>query len=264
MGNNTGPLLCLEGISKSFGGVSVLRDLDLKIDAASLVGMIGPNGSGKSTLINLVSGFLRPNSGQIWFQEQEITHAHPHAVARAGIARTYQQIRIFPQVAVWENLALAFESPLRERLRYALWPFHMHSDEEARSRSIDMLSTVDLDSHAEVQAGNLSHGQRRLLAILRAVARDADLYLFDEPTSGVFPGIKERILSLFQRLQSQGKSILFVEHDMDTVRRGAKRVVLLDRGKIRADGETEEVLSSDVVRSAYFGDSDTHGNLTDS
>jgi ABC-type branched-subunit amino acid transport system ATPase component len=258
------PLLRLEALSKSFGGISVLDRLDLTIGSGSLVGMIGPNGSGKSTLINLVSGFLRPDSGRIRFRERDLTPLRPHAIARAGIGRTYQEIRIFPQVSVWENLALAFESRSRERLRYALWPFRLHSNEEARARSVEMLSTVDLDSHVDVQAGTLSHGQRRLLAILRAVARDASLYLFDEPTSGVFPGIRDRILSLFQRLQAQGKSVLFIEHDMDTVRQGAERVVLLDRGTIRADGETDEVLSSDIVRSAYFGNSDPHGKLTNS
>jgi ABC-type branched-subunit amino acid transport system ATPase component len=162
-------------------------------------------------------------------------------------------IRIFPQIRVMENMLLALETDKKEGLFCAMNPFGKYSSRSLEEKARKMLSLVELEKESDKYAGELSHGNRRLLEVLRTIALDADLFLFDEPTAGVFSEIKTRILELFRRLISQGKTVIFVEHNMDTVREAAERVIVLHKGKILADGRPESVLESQPVVEAYFG-----------
>jgi len=249
-------LLSVVNLTKQFDGVKALDSLSFEIDEQTITAIIGPNGSGKTTLFNVICGFLRPDNGNIIFNDKKITYFAPYKISKIGIGRTFQMIRIFPQITVMENMLLALQPERKEGLLYGLNPFIKHSDKELEEKANILLKMAELKDKSNEYAGNLSHGQRRLLEIMRAVALDADLYLFDEPTAGVFPEVRTRILDLFKSLKEQGKTIVFVEHNMETVREGAERVIVLDKGKIITDGKPAEVLDSKKVIEAYFGGED--------
>ncbi len=177
----------------------------------------------------------------------------PYKIAKKGMGRTFQIIRVFPQLSVMENMLLPLEEEKKEGFIYSINPFSKYSSKPLVEKAIEILKEVELQDKVNELAGNLSHGQRRLLEIVRARALDAELYLFDEPTAGVFPEIRERIIQLFKDWKKQGKTIIFVEHDMETVREAADRVIVLDKGKIIADGEPAVALEEKVVIDAYFG-----------
>jgi len=246
-------ILHLINITRTFDGVKALDSLSFEISKQSITAIIGPNGSGKTTLFNVITKFLKPDTGKVIFKGKNITYLAPYKISNIGIGRTFQTIRIFPQITVMENMLLALEKGRIEGLFYGLNPFIKHSSKELERKAEELLSKVELKDKINEYAGNLSHGQRRLLEIMRAVALNADLYLFDEPTAGVFPEVRIRILTLFKSLKEEGKTIIFVEHNMETVREGAERVIVLDKGKIIADGEPKIALESEKVIEAYFG-----------
>lgn len=247
--------LSITNLSKSFGGVKALDDINIQIPKRSISAIVGPNGSGKTTLLNVISGFLKPDKGQrkIVFNGINIVTLAPYKISKKGIGRTFQIIRVFPQLSVMENILAALEDAKKEGLFYGLNPFSKYSSKTLEKKAIELLSEIELQNKVDELAGNLSHGQRRLLEIMRTRALDAELYLFDEPTAGVFPEIRERIIRLFKGWQKKGKTIIFVEHDMETVREAADRVIVLDKGKIISDGDPAVVLEEKVVIDAYFG-----------
>ncbi|MEN9978749.1 MAG: ABC transporter ATP-binding protein [candidate division WOR-3 bacterium] len=250
---NSVPILQLINVTRTFDGLKALDSLSLSINRRTITAIVGPNGSGKTTLFNVITGLLRPGAGTIIFKGRNITYLAPDKIARSGIGRTFQAIRVFPQITVIENMLLALEKERIQGLFYGLNPFIRHSSEKLTAKAVELLSMVELRNKINEFAGDLSHGQRRLLEIMRAVALDADLYLFDEPTAGVFPEVRTRILNLFKLLKENGKTIIFVEHNMDAVLDGAQRVIVLDKGKIIADGEPGLVLENEKVVEAYFG-----------
>jgi ABC-type branched-subunit amino acid transport system ATPase component len=248
-----GVVLEVQNLSKSFDGVKALDNLNFEIEKQSINAIVGPNGSGKTTLFNVICKLIKLDNGKIFLNGENITYFDTHKISRIGIGRTFQTIRVFPQISVMENMLLALQTERKEGLLYGLNPFIKHSDKELEEKAYKLLLMAELKDKSHEYAGNLSHGQRRLLEIMRAVALDADLYLFDEPTAGVFPEVRTRILNLFKSLKEQNKTIIFVEHNMETVREGAERVIVLDKGKIIADGNPNEVLDSKKVIEAYFG-----------
>ena len=245
-------ILSLQNITKSFDGVVALDGVNLEFGKGSVNAIIGPNGSGKTTLFNVISGFLKPDFGKVVFRGKNITYLSPYRIARRGIGRTFQLIRIFSRMTVMENMLLALENARKEGLFYALNPLVKYDSTSLEEKAVKLISLGEIEDKADELAINLSHGQRRLLEILRAIALNADLYLFDEPTAGVFPEVRERILKIFDSLKDEGKTIIFIEHNMETVR-DAERVIVLDKGQVIADGFPGEVLESDVVIDAYFG-----------
>ncbi|MEO0267472.1 MAG: ABC transporter ATP-binding protein [candidate division WOR-3 bacterium] len=246
-------ILKLINVSKSFGGVKALDSLNLEIMRQTINAIIGPNGSGKTTLLNVITKFLKPDTGKIIFHGKDITYLLPHQIACIGIGRTFQIIRIFPQITVMENMLLALERGKVEGLFFGLNPFIKYSSKKFEEKAKELLGKVGLEDKINELAENLSHGERRLLEIMRAVALNADLYLFDEPAAGVFPEVRTRIFNLFKSLKEEGKTIIFVEHNMDAVQECAERVIVLDKGKIISDGKPEIVLKDKGVIKAYFG-----------
>ena len=245
--------LNIKDLTLSFYGLKALDSLSFQIEEQSITAIIGPNGSGKTTLLNTISGFLKPDAGEIYFKGQNITHLAPYKVSKIGIGRTFQVLRLFPQLTVMENMLIALGMEKKEGVLYGINPFVRHSNIVLEEKADKLLSLVGLQSKVNEYAGNLSHGQRRLLEILRVVAINPDLYLFDEPTAGVFPELRTKILEIFRFLKNEGSTIIFVEHDMDAVRNGAERVIVLDAGKIIADGKPDVILESEPVIKAYFG-----------
>ena len=214
-----------------------------------------PNGSGKTTLFNIISGFTKPDQGKITFEGIEISGLSPNRIAKLGIARTFQRMRLFRQLSVIDNMLLATKYEKGENLQSALFRSKLIRSEEEKNINLAMkyLEFVGLQDKKNALGENLSFGQRRLLELAMAFASNADLILLDEPTSGVFPETKDKIIKIIQKLNEDGKTILFIEHDMNFVMQLANRIVVLDHGKIIADGHPEEIINDEYVLEAYFG-----------
>jgi len=242
-----------ESLSKSFDGVQALADFHFVFPSAGITAIIGPNGAGKTTLINLMSGFLRPDSGRVFFGEREITLFVPHKIARLGIARTFQDLRLILQMPALDNVLLARPGQRGERLFYALFPFGL-KEEEVRNRAdaIRLLRYVGLEEKAGALAGELSYGEQKLLTLACCLATEAKVLLLDEPVAGVHPAMALRILDLLRELRDDGKLVVFIEHDISAVRRIAEQVILLDHGKIIAQGVPNEVLEQAEIMEAYL------------
>jgi len=248
------PMLRCEGLNKCFDGTRALRDVRLAFPSSGIVAIIGPNGAGKTTLLNVLTGFLRPDTGRFFLGEWELTRVAPHRIARLGIARTFQDLRLITLVPVLENVMLARPNQMGERLWHALFRFGLAA-QEARNRehAIRWLQFVGLDQQAHEPAGELSYGQQKLLTLACCLAAEARILLLDEPVAGVHPNMTEKILGLLRELRGMGKLVVFVEHDMTAVRQVADQVVVMDEGRIIAHGQPKEVLERPEIMEAYVG-----------
>lgn len=248
------PALRCENLTKSFDGAAVLDGFTLMLPPNGICAVIGPNGAGKTTLLNLVTGFLRPDDGKAFLGKVELTHLPPHRIVRAGIARTFQDLRLIGLISVLDNVLLARQDQKGERLWRALTRMGVRSEEEAnRQSAMEFLEFVGLANEAARPAGNLSYGQQKLLTLACCLATEPHILFLDEPVAGVHPDMAQKILGLLQGLRSDGKSVVFIEHDIPAVRQIAERVVVVDHGKIIADGEPAEVLERSEILEAYVG-----------
>ncbi len=243
-----------EALRKSFDGVKALSDFDLVLPSEGITAIIGPNGAGKTTLINVLTGFLRPDSGKVHFGEHEIARLAPHKIVTLGIARTFQDLRLILQVRAIDNVLLARPNQRGERLFFALTRMGVKK-EEARNReeAKRVLRFVGLEGEADELAGELSYGQQKLLSLACCLATDAQVLILDEPIAGVHPEMASRILELLLQLRAEGKDVLFIEHDLGAVRRIAEHVIVMDHGKIIAQGTPREVLERADIMEAYLG-----------
>ena len=248
-------LLQIDNLSRNFDGVKAVDDLSLTVAPGSVTALIGPNGAGKTTLFNLISGFQRPSSGRITFDGQEIDRLAPHRIVARGIGRTFQTVRLFPQMTVLDNLLLALSGPAAEGLLRALVRSSVRQRAETtnREKALGLLETVGLAHKANDDAETLSFGQRRLVEILRTLALQPRLCLFDEPVSGVFPELIPTILEIMRAQKAQGRTVFFIEHNMAVIREVADRVIVLHHGQKLAEGTPEEIFKHDGVHAAYFG-----------
>ena len=249
------PILQLRNLAKSFDGVSAVVDLTVEVPASRLVALIGPNGSGKTTVFNLITGFQRPDSGRIRFLRTWITGKRPDQIARLGIGRTFQNIRLFPQISVVDNVLLALRHVHGERLGGALLPTSTVKAEirESEERAVLLLTKMGLADLKGRLAGELSHGQRRLLELARVMALDSRLILLDEPMSGLFPSTVESVKMMLRQLQESGKTILFIEHNMNVVKDLAEWIIVMDSGAKIAEGRPEEIRENEQVIRSYMG-----------
>ena len=243
-----------EGLSKSFDGVHALADVTLEFPSSGIIAIIGPNGAGKTTLINVLTGFLRADSGRSFLGQRELTGLAPHKIARFGIGRTFQDLRLINLVSVLENVMLARPNQKGERLLPALFRFGV-AEEEKRNHeeAMRLLRFVGLADKANELAGELSYGQQKLLTLACCLATEARILLLDEPVAGVHPEMVEKILGLLSELRGQGKLVVFIEHDIAAVRQVADQVMVMDEGRIIAQGKPAEVLERPEIIEAYVG-----------
>lgn len=236
-----------KAISKSFGAVRAVDRLSISIFSEWITCIVGPNGSGKSTLINLLSGMLPIDEGIVIIDTVGIRVLRAHETPDHGITRTFQEVRLFDQISVWDNIMVGLtERRLFPSLLERTKPRH-----EAKAEAI--LRSVGMWEKRDAMAGDLSYGQRKLLEIGRVMALDVKIYLFDEPFAGLFPRMLERVKAILKEMRQQKRTIIFVSHNMDIVRELSDHIFVLDSGALLAVGEVDEVLGRSDVIDAYLG-----------
>ena len=231
------PVLTVDGVKKSFGGVAAVNGVSFALEAGRIYGLIGPNGSGKTTLFNCITGLERIDAGHVRFKDERIDGLKPSQVARRGIGRTFQMIRVFPELTALENLLVVTRG----------------ARAEAERRGREMLQFVKLERLADEYAGNLSYGQQKLVEFVRMLMRDPALILLDEPAAGVNRTLLNDLLDAVRRLRDEGKTVLLVEHDMKVVMGLCEHVFVLDHGEKIAEGPPGVIQTDERVIEAYFG-----------
>ena len=251
-------ILTAAGICHNFGGLMALQDIDFHIGRKEIVGLIGPNGAGKTTLFNLFTGHYNPTGGNIYFNSEKINGLKPYQITPRGIARTFQNIRLFGQMSVLDNVLIGQHCRTRAGLFSTVLRTPAFKKEETRARetALMMLSFVQLEEKKKELAHNLSYGEQRRLEIARALATDPALLLLDEPAAGMNPQESITLMELVRQIRDRmGKTILLIEHDMKVVMGISERVAVLNYGKKIAEGTPHEVQNNEEVIKAYLGES---------
>jgi branched-chain amino acid transport system ATP-binding protein len=245
----TDAILRTDALSKSFGGVQAVDDVDLTVPTGEISTLIGPNGAGKTTLFNLLSGALEPTSGRVLFDGEDITGDPPEAIARRGLARSFQITNVFPGLSVLDNVRIAIQAK-----HEGGWNFVQHADSkpEYREEAADILEYVGLSDLRDQPADVLSHGDKRALEIGLVLAIDPDLLLLDEPTAGMSQVEIEGALDLIDDL-AQEYTVLLVEHNMDIVMSISDTITVLANGSVIAEGPPAEIRANEEVQEAYLG-----------
>lgn len=254
-GDDGETLLKLEGVVKSFGGLLAVDGATFDVEAGSITGLIGPNGAGKSTLFDCITGVYSPDEGEIRLGAERIDGQPPNEVAGHGVGRTFQTPKVFQGMTVRENLAFAARDQTGERAISALFrPGTVRAEEKAIHETVEeTLSFLELDHLADEFASGLSGGQRKLLELGRVLMMDPEIILLDEPLAGVNPALAEDLLERLHELNDRGRTVLFIEHDMEVVMNHCDRVVVLHNGQTLAVGPPEIVQGDERVVEAYLG-----------
>ena len=251
-------MLELRNLSRHFGGVKAVDELNLTVRRGEILGLIGPNGSGKSTTVNLITGVYLPTAGDVVFQGQDISKLAPHERCELGLARTFQNIRLFGHLTVWQNLWAA--RVVRERGWAGFKERWLSGANAAREQAEELLVFGGLAHKRDMLAGNLAFGEQRRLELIRAAASGAELLLLDEPAAGMNAEEIEDLDNRIRSLRDQGRTILLIEHHMELVMEVCDRVAVLNFGRKIAEGTPAQVQQDAQVRAAYLGTDEVAAN----
>ncbi len=250
-------LFSAERLTMIFGGLTAVDDFSLKLRGGDLIGLIGPNGAGKTTVFNMVTGNLKPTQGKIIFKGEEITRLMPNAITRKGIARTFQNIRLFQDLPVIENVMISYHGRLHSTFMSAVLgtPLYNREEKEMRDGAIALLQRVRLSGVANERAATLSYGQQRRLEIARALATNPRLLLLDEPAAGMNPQETRELMDFILKIREEFElTVLLIEHDMRVVMGICQRIKVLDYGVTIAEGTPKEIQNNPRVIAAYLGE----------
>ncbi|EAH6869602.1 TPA: ABC transporter ATP-binding protein [Campylobacter lari] len=250
-------ILELKEIHKNFGGVSAIANTSFAIKDSEIFGLIGPNGAGKTTLFNIITGNYKPSSGEVFFLGKKIDHLKPHKIVHLGIARTFQNIRLFSSMSVLENVLIGFD----QSIKYNIFEAFLHlgrfskAEKNAKKAAYEILEQLNIAHLADEKATSLSYGQQRKVEIARALATNPKLLLLDEPAAGMNSTESDDLAELIFNIRDNKKiSVLLIEHDMKFVNKLCDRVMVLDYGKTIFEGKPNDAVQNPEVISAYLGD----------
>ena len=249
------PLLEIDTVTMSFGGLTALNAVDFKINSGEILGLIGPNGAGKTTCFNVMTGVYQPTSGEVRLEGKRLGKLAKHKITKLGIARTFQNIRLFPEMSALENVQVGADAHHRSGVGAAMLhlPRHRHDEAHGYSRSMELLNFMGIADRANDAAKNLPYGYQRRLEICRALATEPKLLCLDEPAAGFNPAEKQELMGLIRRIRDQGYTVLLIEHDMSLVMGVTDRIVVLDFGRKIAEGLPAEIRANAAVIAAYLG-----------
>lgn len=252
-------VLDAKDISITFGALKAVTDFNLQLKENELVGLIGPNGAGKTTVFNILTGVYSPTSGTYTFNGEVINKMPTYKLVKKGLARTFQNIRLFKYMSVLDNVLVANNFNMKYGILSGIFRFHNYwkEEKEVKARALDLLKIFDLDKYADMPAGNLPYGQQRKLEIARAMATNPKVLLLDEPAAGMNPTETEELMKTIKLIRDKFNiAILLIEHDMKLVLGICERLIVLDHGNVIASGDPHEVVNNPTVITAYLGADD--------
>ncbi len=247
------PVLTVDGLVRRFGGVTAVDVDHLEIQRQSITALIGPNGAGKTTLFNLLTGFDRPDAGSWTLDGRTLIGVPSHRIAQRGMVRTFQLTKAFSRLSVLDNVMLAAQAHPGERLFTALGGRWRQTERQQEARARELLARFGLAAKADEYAGGLSGGQRKLLELARSLMADPDVVMLDEPMAGVNPALIESLLRHIAELREEGRTVIYVEHDMDVVMEISDWIVVLAESRVISEGTTDHVAADPQVIDAYLG-----------
>lgn len=249
-------LLEVKKLTKNFGGLTAVSDVSLELNEGELVGLIGPNGAGKTTLFNLLTGVYDPSEGTVTLDGHLLNGKQPYKIATLGLSRTFQNIRLFKDLTVLDNVLIAFGNHHKPHVLASFFrlPAFYKNEEELKAKALELLAIFDLDKEAETLAKNLAYGQQRRLEIVRALATEPKILFLDEPAAGMNPQETAELTALIRRIKNEFNiTIMLIEHDMSLVMEVTERIYVLEYGRLIAHGTPDEIKNDKRVIEAYLG-----------